>query len=196
MKWITFDEQNFFSVIEGRKTQERYILKPQPKIPRMGDVLEDIKFLGRVIPPDFGIPPYKEGKTVYIREPFAVENGTVLYKWENRDLISNHSRDWENQMNMCEQHARYFIEIVSLRCERVQDISDDDCIKEGITRCNNGGRIDSYRDLCYSYNDYDYNYDTKREAYAEYFDGLNGKDQWKKNPYVWVYEFKLITKCI
>ena len=33
---------------------------------------------------------------------------------------------------------------------------------------------------------------TPREAYAELIDKVSGKGTWNKNPYVWVYEFKLI----
>lgn len=73
-------------------------------------------------------------------------------------------------------------------CEQLQDISDDECLKEGIWKYTDVGfKGDTYwyHGLCNS------NFRSPREAYAALIDKLHGKGTWESNPYVFVYEFKL-----
>jgi len=86
------------------------------------------------------------------------------------------------------------IEITDVRCERLQEISDEDCLKEGI--------IETYPDMLSEFPFttihyfWDIDYGTHidaRQAYAALFDSINGRGAWESNPYVWVYEFKLIN---
>ena len=85
------------------------------------------------------------------------------------------------------------IRITDVRVERLQDISDEDCLREGIIRytCN----LYEYRGICYSFPG-DKNkmgtYLTAREAFAALIDKVSGKGSWEKNPYVIVYVFKLV----
>ena len=94
----------------------------------------------------------------------------------------------KNKLFMSERHARYFIEITDIRCKRVQDISDDDCFSEGIYK------VDSLSTRkCYQFDDSNYaEFYTPKQAYAALFDKINGKGTWESNPYVWVYDYKLV----
>lgn len=70
------------------------------------------------------------------------------------------------------QAARIWIEITNIQSERLQSITTEDCISEGIHVS-----------------------DIKGEEYRQFvnlWESINGKDSWLNNPYVFVYEFKRI----
>jgi hypothetical protein len=75
-----------------------------------------------------------------------------------------------------------------VRCERLQDISDEDCIKEGISAISQ-----KYNAPFIYYNGFDYD-NTPSRSYATLINKICGKGTWESNPYVWVYDFKLLKK--
>ena len=215
MNGICLTETLFHAAIEGLKTQARWIMKPQPT----GEVFEwSKKPLSLDFPEwegDFywldeneGVvlisPPYKVGEILYLKEPYCVlSDGLVLYRYS----VDGHKYRMKNKQSMPEEYARYFIEITGVRCERLQEISDEDCLREGIycktVSCekdmcgtihyaeptkrfyshsilwHDGGNI-VYKTFC-----------TPREAYAALINSIYGGGTWESNPYVWPYEFKL-----
>jgi hypothetical protein len=189
MKKILFHKLLRPQVISGEKTKTRRLMNPQPDIPTLGDVLEDLHFLGRVIPPEFQKPRYKVGEVVYIAEPYVVVDNKVYYE-ENYPAGAK----LKNKLFMPEKYARYFIKITGVRAERLQDISDEDCIKEGIMESNQKGvffsEVVQYggarAGICKPFN-------TPQAAFAALIDKINGKGTWAGNPFVWVYDFKIIN---
>jgi hypothetical protein len=194
MKGINFIEPLFHAVIDGRKTQTRRVMKPQPIIPRLGDVLEDLKFLKRVIPPNFSKPRYKVGETVYLKEPYYKHPCfETEYKYGFKCCGAFNIEAWQNKQSMPAKYARYFIEITDVRCERLQDISDEDCKKEGCFLGNVTGCSNPY---IWKHNGLEkyglpIRYFTYKEAYAALINSIK-KGTWESNPYVWVYDFKLV----
>lgn len=77
----------------------------------------------------------------------------------------------------------HHIKIAYIKVERLQDISEEDCLKEGIKRCNLNKKFafDDKRA-----------YNTAREAFAALIDKVSGKGTWNSNPWCFCYEFKLI----
>lgn len=88
---------------------------------------------------------------------------------------------WKNKMYVFPSMMPHQIRITNVRVERLQDISDEDCLREGIEK--DGG--------VYSFNDYE-GYKTPRNAFAELIDRVSGKGTWLYNPLVFVYEFELV----
>lgn len=100
---------------------------------------------------------------------------------------------WQRGRFLPKELCRIWLEVVSVRAERLQDISESDAIAEGI-----GGENDQFK-----------NYD-KKYPVAEFIGGgtaalrsfkslwqtiHEGKDSdWNNNPYPWVIEFKQIEK--
>lgn len=81
------------------------------------------------------------------------------------------------------------IRITNIRIERLQDISEEDCLKEGILRGYDVGSDSTtywYHGLANS------SFRTPQEAYASLIDRISGKGTWESNPYVFVYDFDLI----
>jgi hypothetical protein len=85
--------------------------------------------------------------------------------------------------------VRIWLEVVSVRIERLQDISEADAIAEGIEQSGNC----NWRD----YMDHPYNdFTSARRSYRSLWESINGKDDWASNPLVWAIEFKRITGAI
>ena len=82
------------------------------------------------------------------------------------------------------------ISITNVRVERLQDISDEDCLAEGIEKvkeCENLYRVPIYHKsgrITYI------SADTPREAYAALIDKISGKGTWESNPWVFLYDFE------
>ena len=82
------------------------------------------------------------------------------------------------------------IRITGIRCERLQDISDEECIKEGVYAGSQALEypyyfIDTKQFLICDYK-------SPREAVAALIDKVSGRGTWDRNPWVVVYEFELV----
>lgn len=92
-------------------------------------------------------------------------------------------------MFMCRWMSRILLEVVSVRIERLQDISEADCIAEGIYERPNAGS-DPARWKVYGKED---TYTTDPvTSYQSLWEQINGAGSWDLNPWVWVVEFKKI----
>ncbi|MCL1936845.1 MAG: hypothetical protein FWF52_00410 [Candidatus Azobacteroides sp.] len=209
MKGINFIEPMFRAIIEGRKTQTRRIMKPHPNFDGYSDYVKlfSIGYYGK----RYGIfdsndcfikPRYKAGETLYLKEPYFVPCNIFGQETQNFSSCvvyyygTNHHIDRvmgfvkKNKLFMPEKYARYFIEITAVCCEYLQDISDEDCIKEGVIKCKDNDKI--FYSVALSNTTAEYT-ETPREAYAALIDKINGRSVWESNPYVWVYEFNLVN---
>mgnify|MGYP002766364693 CR=1 FL=1 len=86
------------------------------------------------------------------------------------------------------KEVTHCVSIKNVGLERLQDISYEDCMAEGIIRVE--------KEYCYACNDGPvkkyYAFPTPRKAYAAFINHCRGEGTWERNPYVVVYEFKLI----
>lgn len=97
-----------------------------------------------------------------------------------------------NKMFVKPEYMPHHIEMLNYHVEHLQDISDEDCLREGIME----GEFMNTWDRYY----YDHwgdcpnhiTFKTPRAAFASLIDKVSGKGTWASNPLVWVYEFKLI----
>lgn len=227
MKGICFKEPLFHKVIEGTKTQTRRMITPQPEYSdRVGMIYKGLCYgIGFNNPKDAyynfsnhsKAAKYKVGEKVYLKEPYILyqeeyqESKTsqsgiqYAYKFGNHlsieEITGKSDSKWKNKLFMPESAARYFIEITAVRVERLQDISDEDCMKEGIEVVRRAGHAgeNNPSGLCFDISQkWDYQYSCSEsapwKAYAALINKINGKGTWEKNPWVWVYDFELINK--
>lgn len=101
---------------------------------------------------------------------------------------------WGNKMFVKADLMPHHIEITGIKVELLQDISDEDCLKEGVYRLDsaNGSGGIAYSFANASDKKHIGLYDTPREAFAVLIDKVSGKGVFQSNPYVFVYEFNLI----
>lgn len=105
----------------------------------------------------------------------------------------DHAAGWTNKMFVCASECKHQIRITNVRVERLQYISEEDCLREGIVEytCN----LYEYRGICYSFEGDKTKMGTHkspREAFAGLIDKVSGKGTWASNPWVFVYEFELV----
>lgn len=192
MKKIMFNDQYGLTeaVLDGRKTQTRRIAyeKPFKHIRSCGFCTE-----GK----DKGKLAINDGneivaKSIYkIGEVVAVAQRYCDIPFVNDIFIRAVPIGWSNKMFVKSSLMPHQIKITSIRWERLQDISTDDCMKEGIFCSHIEGVHDAYS--------YDATNDSKRKKWwyktpIEAYKMLSCKLHlhWDSNPLVFVYDFKLV----
>ena len=183
MKKIMFNDQYCLTkaVLEGRKTQTRRII-PQSVIDEAKGTFDSISLEENLIDAQYlvGHSRYAVGEEIAIAQ---------AYKDCKRIMCLRDTAGWDNKMFVKAIYMHHKILITNICVERLQDISDKDCMHEGIDRV----------DKCIGYWKQESNggflfYDaaTYREAFAKLIDKVSGKGTWESNPLVFVYDFVLV----
>lgn len=188
------------AVLKGRKTQTRRIAYMQNGFVVFDDEDFQLKKLdnGQALLTlrnnRLKTANYKLGETIAIAQKYKDliyddefyrlydKNGTPL---EYLEL----EKGYNNKMFVRADIMPHHIRIANIRVERLQDISNGGCLKEGIWRGDNVGLEGTaywYHGLANS------SFRTPQEAYASLIDRISGKGTWESNPYVFVYDFELI----
>lgn len=140
-------------------------------------------------------PKYKVGEVVAIAQSYesvynekGLETMDMLVSW-----LKNH-KGWQNKLFVSAGYMIHHIRITDIKIERLQDISDEDCLKEGIYRLDsaNGNGGIAYSFVGASDKKHIGLYNTPRDAFEVLIDKVSGKGVFQSNPYVFVYEFNLI----
>lgn len=107
------------------------------------------------------------------------------------DRLLSCSPGYYNKMFVKASFMPHRIKITDIRVERLQDISDEDCLKEGISKVDFAFKergMFSFKYECEWFKQYR----TPREAFAVLIDKTCGRGTWDSNPYVFVYAFELV----
>lgn len=123
-------------------------------------------------------------------------------KTNDRDGIGFYTKTkfapgWKNKMFVRADLMLHHIRITNIKIERLQDISDEDCLREGVELNTRQYEYDGTKKYCVCGLGHwraigCTDFDTPREAFAALIDKVSGKGTWESNPYVFVYEFELI----
>lgn len=194
--------QQTTAVIEGRKTMARQI---------MAGIDFPVNMVsGRALPDKDGkIYAVANGENIIVKLRYKVgEVVAVAQSYEQiganpQHYISRPDIDgyqiismcpgWRNKMFVRAELMPHQIRITGIRCERLQDISDEDCMKEGVvdvTYFKTGGR--PYELFALPGHEYEETFNTPRRAFAALIDKVSGRGTWDRNPWVVAYEFELV----
>jgi hypothetical protein len=181
MKPILFSTSMVQAILDGRKTQTRRVVNPQPD--RFFEVcdtpgnyhLYDVEWgLGRIY------PKYQVGDILWVRETWSKdENGEYVYRANygttEDDSFPPSMFKWRPSIHMPREAARIFLRVTNVRVERVQDITAHDAIREGMESEIPFDTVDEFKEL---------------------WNNLNAKRGygWDTNPWVWVVKFERISK--
>lgn len=102
---------------------------------------------------------------------------------------------WKNKMYVREDLMIHKVKVTGIKAERLKDISREDCMKEGILNHNSGNHRHKRAYPFYfagGKHSWDNSYSTPRQAFAALIDKVSGKGTWKRNPWVFAYEFELV----
>ena len=191
---ILFSPDMVKAILDSRKTQTRRVVKIRP-----GDCFNTRRIIPGVVCDDDGeyygfcseehnykCPYGKPGDQLWVRETWS-PTIAIFDKTTGRPAIISYKADappiegmydsikWKPSIHMPRWASRITLEVVNVRVERVQDITDTDIEEEG-TVLNKG--IESYY---------------LRTKFSELWDSINAKRGfgWDKNPWVWIIEFKV-----
>lgn len=211
MKKIMFNDKFRLTqaVLEGKKTQTRRIIT-HPKTFHGKDVFgfyvykratdsvvtEVCMYDEDEISIDEGqiLPKYKVGEVVAVAQSMC----DVYAEWDmvhagkdTKSLMKKFggSPCFNNKMFVKASEMPHQIRITNVRIERLQDISDDDCLKEGIKEFDTHSTANG---KAYTFDGVNESWRTPREAFANLINKVSRKDVWSENPYVFVYDFELV----
>lgn len=202
MKKIMFNDQYRLteSVLEGRKTQTRGIIK----CPRT--------FKGEWVA-GFNIHIRQSDKKVvdwpcmYDADEREFDGGEILPRYMVGEIVAIAQRyadigiepfpfceaGWRNKMRVKAELMPHQIKITNVRIQRLQDISDEDCLAEGIRKIESNKISKAFGfDNSYEIPNQFPVFDSPREAYAALINKVSGNGTWESNPWVFVYEFELV----
>lgn len=210
MRKIMFNDEVLLTkaVLEGRKTQTRRFV-PKEFFTLQWDVRDDTL----VVENEFGefvdirntkYCMFKIGGIVAIAQNYETIQKSLPYSERSKfysDVMKAHFPNsathkdyyeiagWHNKMFVRAELMPHQIRITKVRIEKLQDISWEDCLAEGLI-----ADIDPMNPICniFSFEGANQWYFHPSEAYASLIDKVGKKGDWDKNPYVFVYDFELV----
>jgi hypothetical protein len=177
MKKIMFSDKFCLTqaVLSGIKTMTRRVLRDN--VP-LGNWEETAKCL-----------PYKVGEVVAIAQSYQEIYPNADFEMIDGNFITE-SVGWTNKMFVKADLMKHHIKITDVKVERIQSISVDDILCEGVWQFYNN------KNLFYVSKNIGYAPDvaflSAREAFWYLIDKISGKGTWESNPWVVAYSFELI----
>jgi len=183
----------------GKRLVERQNDVPEPVKNEDGTTTHHMRAFSEIKRP-YGAP----GDILWVRETFKPdwdEDGTeqiYFYKSDFPDNIDCWAGRWKPSIFMPRAACRLFLKIKSIRVERLQEISEEDAVAEGIKDIY---QLDDNHDPVYEnylYNGktihWDILADNAIHSYQTLWQSINGPESWEANPWVWVVEFERVDK--
>jgi len=197
---ILFSGEMVRAILEGRKTQTRRVIKPQPPEGSWWDAESGLfhlagSKLGVMRHCPYGVP----GDHLWVRETHHIDHypaetldaqgnpGTVHYRADTDIISQSWDGQWRLSIFMPRWASRITLLVTGVRVEQVQDISEDDARAEGIPLVNG------------HYPDYENpgnRWDTPGASFISLWDSINRKRgySWQSNPWVWAVTFEVLKQ--
>lgn len=145
---------------------------------------------------------YKVGEVVAVAQSYQTILDTVFgedQQWKcgyMRDVEESHEKMWEDikgrtsKMFVKAELMPHRIRITDIKVERLQDISEEDCLKEGLIKKPHPFVREAGWVYCMPNDSMNYVYPT--QCFADLIDKVSGKSTWERNPYNFAYTFELV----
>lgn len=229
---ILFKGEMVTAILEGRKTMTRRPMKPQPFQITPGDTPMGARFMGWYeggTCSDLWCPYGQPGDRLWVRETWQLEFHYGFhdvryladnYLWDPGTLYLNlrNRTCWKKRPSifMPRWASRITLEITDIRVERVQEITEEDAIKEGIlSQMGDGsGPGPGYKWEGIGYHGAGFDKAGRRTfhtpsrtgkckcftggdspaqcAFREIWDSIHGRGAWERNDWVWAISFRRI----
>ena len=199
------------ALLAGTKTQTRRVVKPQPDVVGrdVGDALPPV--VGVFTPEDQRLGrlakaihcPYGQpGDRLWVREAWRApascdhlpprsisDSEAVRFMADETVGAEPGFGKGRPGMFMPRWASRITLEVTAVRVERLQDISEDDSVAEGLTLSKGGMWCGAPHPAHGAPRQH---YDA-RHAYRDLWEQINGPGSWDANPWVWAVSFRRIT---
>jgi hypothetical protein len=131
--------------------------------------------------------------TRLVKHPKTGNDVPVLYHYLNNNLPARslEKKYWQNKMFMNPAFARYYVKFTDINIERLFDITDKDCFREGIMRCSQAESLTGYGFFDLNMDRVYHHAALPHLVYHKIWDEINGKGTAAKNPYVFAYDYVL-----
>ena len=206
MKPILFNTEMVKAILEGRKTVTRRVAKGVIEFDKGHyNALKRGEWSGAIPKTTLlkEYAPFKVNDVLYVRETWhkytkrvGQGEGCHLQEFYGYKASIANSEDanekWKPSIHMPKEAARLFLRVTDVRVERLQDMTNKDCHKEGINiatdSVTDGETLKKHHDF-------------SLERFATLWDSTIKTDQlklygWEANPFVWVIEFEVIDKPV
>lgn len=206
MKKIMFNDKYGLTeaVLEGRKTQTRRIVS-ESLIDEYENWLSDAMCIA--VPSGTTFEEieyflikrsrYNIGEIVSVAQSYkdaGINPHELVPNSKGYMIAACNHKGWTNKMFVKAELMPHQIKITNVRIERLQDISDEDCLAEGIDI--RGLKVSptslGVDKTMYHFCNINRFYSTPRKAYAALIDKVGKKGDLERNPYVFVYDFELV----
>lgn len=214
IKPILFNTDMVRAILDGRKAVTRRVVKLPKYVEKQDDGLYTLyadggNYKDQEIPQilDYLIHPYQPGDIIYVRETWGNWNyddpncwaAYYQYRADYPDGAKTYMYDEENECDLPKWHpsihmpkeaARIWLKVTNVRVERLQDITMEQCVKEGL--------VDSRGFIHSPGNEYGDLRSHKLKFQSLWDSTLKKPDidryGWDANPWVWVIEFEQCEK--
>ena len=181
------------AVLDGTKTMTRRIIPLTDADKTYLDTAFDWDLRERVIIDRYA--KYKVGEVVAVAQSYkSVFEETLNYALPRYHWLDDHIDDkgFGNKLFVKASEMPHQIQITDVKIERLQDISDEDCLKEGVVYDSrhwvNGYEVENLWNKI----DRQSHFRSAQVAFANLINSIIGKGTWVSNPYVFAYSFKLL----
>ena len=207
-KPILFNTEMVQAILEGRKTVTRRIVKfPEGMTGRLPENQAEEPIL--FYPCGIKRPQYKTGDVMWVRETWAYidfageyGNGYVFKASDNGQHWEENAYDWKwhPSLHMPREAARIFLKVKSVQAERLNEITVEDALSEGVARHG------LYNEQCYAGGCYNGDFETSCKVCEVPTNGFEklwnstikpadlDRYGWNANPWVWVISFERTEK--
>ena len=187
MKKIMFNDKYGLTdaVLNGAKTMTRRVI-PQK-------IFNECLIIGEALLH----PPFQIGEIVAIAQSYSDVLEAMIkkhggYGEEQNEFYElwNNTPPWNNKMFVRADLMPHHIRITNIKIERLQEISEEDCLREGVweRHIKPFNTVETMFQVPHTpiYKN------TPLEAFSALIDKVGKKGDWDKNPWVYVYEFELV----
>lgn len=205
MKKIMFNDRFGLTqaVLDGRKTMTRRIIGNVEKIDShfdiddrlIGDVFEVSQYVGTVK------STYHIGEEVAIAQSYEAIGLTFISPPDTQWGCTYEMQGYSNKMFVRADLMPHRIRITNIKLEQLQDISEEDAMREGVFKYDKPPlhhECDMFAPWPPYIKPYKWDADNliyrcnARYAFAYLIDKVSGAGTWKRNPWVFAYEFELV----
>lgn len=197
-KPILFSTGMVQAILEGRKTQTRRIIKVKGELGEIEHCNDGlyVNKTGKLGNQFVVKSKYVKGDILWVRETW--KDSPKQATWQEYSYKANYHpalaelTKWKPSIFMPKQAARLFLEVIDVKVERLNNISQIDAEREGIYISD----VDPMNPLAYlyTYNGSKKAFFSTKDGFEHLWKSINGENSWSANPFVWVYEFKVIEK--
>lgn len=210
------------AILDGRKTQTRRIVKPQPvgtSVTHNNDRTQwfgwEHGITGEALRCPYGVP----GDRLWVREAWRAhvaadtiaprnllhvawddpDKARIAYEEDPSALGTSswaHRGRYRPSIHMPRWASRITLEVTDVRVQRLNDISEEDAMAEGVRRVTKDGMTEKF--CVYDKGDYSSTPWAEmprrpRDVFAGLWESINGPGAWDANPWVWTITFKRVT---